>query len=231
MSGGENLLWVVIPYACLTLFVAGHVWRFRNGMSTWTTHSTQLLERRFLRLGAPLFHLGLLAVIGGHVLGILVPKEVTAAVGLSDHNYHLVSVVAGTGAGIAMTLGFAILMYRRLRVPRVRRTTSRVDRATFALLAIVILTGMWATVVVNLIGGGYDYRETVSPWFRQLATMNPDPSLMTGAPLVFQLHALSAMVLYGLWPFSRLVHAWSVPIAYLRRSPILYRARSKQVST
>jgi nitrate reductase gamma subunit len=225
------ILWVAVPYACLTLFVVGHVWRFRNGLLTWTTRSTQLLERRLLRIGSPLFHLGLLAVIGGHVLGILVPKELTERAGVSEHLYHVVSVSAGTSAGVATTLGFAILLYRRLRVPRVRATTTRADRATYALLAVVILSGMWATVGMNLLGGGYDYRDSVGPWFRGLFMFDPDPSLMSGAPLVYQLHALAAMALYALWPFSRLVHAWSVPIAYLRRSPILYRPRSREVAT
>jgi nitrate reductase gamma subunit len=223
MSGGELTLWVALPYACLTTFAVGHVWRLRSGKLTWTTRSTQLLERRLLRIGSPLFHLGLLAVIGGHVLGILVPKQVTETAGVSEHTYHLVSVAAGTTAGIAMTLGFAILLSRRTRVPRVRRTTTRADRATYLLLGAVILTGMWATVAVNLLGGGYDYRETVGPWFRGLFTLDPDPALMSGAPLVYQLHALAAMLLFALWPFSRLVHAWSAPVAYLRRSPILYR--------
>jgi nitrate reductase gamma subunit len=225
------VLWVAVPYACLTVFVVGHAWRFRNGLLTWTTRSTQLLERRLLRIGSPLFHLGLLAVIGGHVLGILVPKEATEKAGVSEHVYHLVSVSAGTSAGVAMTLGFSILLYRRLRVARVRQTTTRADRATYALLAIVILSGMWATIGVNLLGGGYDYRETVGPWFRGIFMFDPDPSLMSGAPLVYQLHGLAAMLLYALWPFSRLVHAWSVPIAYLRRSPILYRPRSREVTT
>ncbi|MEZ4588366.1 MAG: respiratory nitrate reductase subunit gamma [Gemmatimonadales bacterium] len=226
MSGGAIALWAGIPYACLAVFAVGHVWRFRTGKLTWTTRSTQLLERRLLRIGSPLFHLGLLAVIGGHVLGILVPKAATEAVGVSEHTYHVVSVAAGTSAGLAMTVGFAILMYRRTRVPRVRRTTTRIDIATYLLLGMVILSGMWATVAVNLLGGGYDYRETVGPWFRSLFIFDPDPALMSSAPLIYQLHALGAMALYALWPFTRLVHAWSAPVAYLRRSPILYRRRS-----
>jgi nitrate reductase gamma subunit len=169
-------------------------------------------------------------VIGGHVLGILVPKRATEAVGVSEGMYHAVSIGAGTSAGVAMTLGFAILLYRRLRVPRVRRTTTRADRLTYLLLAVVILSGMWATVGVNLLGGGYDYRETVGPWFRDIFMLNPHPALMSGAPLVYQLHALSAMLLFALWPFSRLVHAWSAPLAYLRRSPILYRPRTKEAT-
>jgi nitrate reductase gamma subunit len=226
MSGGAVLLWVALPYACIATFALGHVWRFRTQPLTVTTRSTQLLERRLLRIGSPLFHLGLLAVIGGHVLGVLVPERATESVGVSEGLYHAVSVTAGTSAGLAMTAGFAILLYRRTRVPRVRRTTTKTDLATYLLLALAIGAGMWATVGVNLLGGGYDYRLTVGPWFRGLFLLAPKPDLMAGAPLIYQLHALTTTLLLALWPFSRLVHAWAAPVASLRRSPILYRRRA-----
>jgi respiratory nitrate reductase gamma subunit len=96
------------------------------------------------------------------------------------------------------------------------------------LLAFMVVTGMWNTVVENLINGGYNYRETVSPWFRGLFLLDPNASLMTrGAiPLSYQLHAIGGWLLIMVWPFSRLVHAWSVPVAYLRRKPIVYRSRA-----
>jgi nitrate reductase gamma subunit len=96
------------------------------------------------------------------------------------------------------------------------------------LLAVMVITGMWNTVFHNLLQDGYDYRETVSPWFRGLFLMDPDPGLMTEAavPLSYQLHAIAGWLLFMVWPFSRLVHAWSVPIAYLRRPPIVYRSRA-----
>lgn len=226
MSRGELALWVVVPYACLTVFVVGHIWRYRRDQFTWTSRSTQLLEGRMLRVGVLLFHVGLLAVIGGHVLGILVPKSVTESAGLSEHGYHVISVTAGTIAGAATLTGFAILLYRRLTVPRVRTTTSTSDRLTYLLLGSVMTLGMVATVGENLLGGGYDYRETVAPWFRGLFTLDPDGALMASAPLVYQLHAIAAWLLFAAWPFSRLVHAWSVPVAYLNRpAHILYRAR------
>lgn len=227
MSRAELLLWIVVPYVCLTVFVVGHVWRYRRDQLGWTTRSTQLLERRLLRVGAILFHFGLLAVIGGHVLGLVVPASATEAVGVSEHTYHAVSVAAGTTAGAAMTAGFLVLLYRRVRIPRIQRTTTPMDRLLYALLATVILTGMWATVGVNLFGGGYDYRETVAPWFRGLFTLDVPVERIAEAPLIYQVHALSTMLLYAAWPFSRLVHAWSVPIGYLRRAPIVYRRHAR----
>ncbi len=230
MNRLDVLLWVVVPYVCISVFVVGHVWRYKRDQLGWTTRSTQLLERRRLRPGVLLFHFGLLAVIGGHVLGVIVPAAATEAVGVDEHLYHNVSVVAGTSAGTMMMVGFLLLMLRRAQVPRVRQATTRTDVLTFSVLAVVIVTGMWATVIVNLIGGGYDYRETVAPWFRGLFLLSPAGEGIMAAPLVYQVHALATMLLYAVWPFSRLVHAWSAPVGYLRRAPIVYRRRSSAVS-
>jgi hypothetical protein len=48
---------------------------------------------------------------------------------------------------------------------------------------------------------------------------------MAGVPLVYKIHTLSAWAILGLWPFSRLVHAWSIPLQYVGRPYILYRRR------
>ena len=48
---------------------------------------------------------------------------------------------------------------------------------------------------------------------------------MAQAPLSFQIHALIGMALFALWPFTRLVHAFSAPIGYLFRPYIVYRSR------
>ncbi len=222
---GELLLYVVLPYAAIATFIGGHIWRYRNDQYGWTTRSTQLLESRILKYASNLFHLGLLAAIGGHVLGILIPASWTEAVGISDHTYHVLAVIGGLSAGIAVTVGFITLLYRRLRFPRVRVTTTRMDVATFALLAAGILTGMLATL--SNLGDAVDYRYTVAPYFRSVVSLDPDPELMTGGGVtfIFQLHVTTVWFLYALWPFSRLVHAWSIPVDFLRRSPVLYRSR------
>nr|WP_219632805.1 respiratory nitrate reductase subunit gamma [Haloechinothrix aidingensis] len=219
-------MWGIVPYIALTVFVVGHIWRWRVDQFGWTTHTTQLLENRWLRLGSPLFHFGLLAVIAGHVLGLLVPASWTHALGVSEAVYHALAVWGGALAGLAMMAGLALLLARRLINGRVRRTTSSMDKAMFTVLVVLVVLGMVQTVGVNLLGGGYDYRETVAVWFRGIFYLQPDASLMVGAPLAYQLHALVAWIFIGMWPFTRLVHAWSVPIAYLWRPYLVYRKRS-----
>ena len=225
MSQGPVLLYAVLPYAAIAVFAVGTGWRYRRDQYGWGARSTQFLESRVLRYGSTIFHLGVLAAIGGHVLGLLVPRSWTGAVGIPDSAYHVIAVIGGVAAGGAVLVGFLILVYRRLRFPRVRVTTTRMDVATFGLLAFGILTGILATTT-NL-GDSVQYRETVGPYFRQVLVLDPKPGLMSGdgVSLIFQVHVVAVWFLYALWPFSRLVHVWSIPVDFLRRSPILYRSR------
>jgi nitrate reductase gamma subunit len=177
-------------------------------------------------VGSLLFHFGILAAIGGHVLGILVPRSWTEAVGIGDDAYHWLAVVAGIASGTAVVVGFGILCFRRLTVPRVWATTLRSDLVLYPVLAATIVTGMLATIWGSAIERE-EYRESVSPWFRGLFLFRPDADLMAGASLVYQTHALIALLLFALWPFTRLVHVWSVPVTYIGRAPILYRTRGE----
>jgi nitrate reductase gamma subunit len=150
---------------------------------------------------------------------------VTDSLGISESSYHLLAATGGLAAGIAATAGFLILVVRRIRFPRVRAVTSRMDVAVFALLAFGIVTGMIATLWGTL-GEEVKYRESVAPWFRGLFTLNPQGELMDEAPFIFQLHVTGLWLLFAAWPFSRLVHAWSIPVDWFRRAPILYRGRA-----
>jgi nitrate reductase gamma subunit len=221
----DFFFWVALPYLCVASFAAGHVWRYRRDQYTWTARSTQLLERPLLMVGSTLFHFGLLAAIGGHVLGILVPRSWTKAVGIDENAYHWLAVVAGSISGGAIVAGLTLLVYRRLRIKRVRVTTTRSDLVLYPVLTAAIVFGMLATAWGSA-ADRYAYRETVSPWFRGIFALDPHTSLMTGAPFLFQAHAVTAWLLLAIWPYTRLVHAWSVPVAYLGRSPILYRQAS-----
>ena len=51
------------------------------------------------------------------------------------------------------------------------------------------------------------------------------PESWTTAPASYQIHAIIGMALFALWPFTRLVHAFSAPIGYLFRPYIVYRSR------
>jgi nitrate reductase gamma subunit len=220
----DLFVWLVLPYVSVSVFVVGHWWRYRHDQFGWTSRSTQLLESRLLAWGSTLFHYGALAAIGGHVIGILIPESVTEALGISEDTYRLFSGIAGGLAGLVCLVGFGILTFRRTKVRRVRATTSLGDVVVFCLLGALIVLGEAQTLGYTLFGSGYDYRQTVGPWFRTL-WYDPQPSLMADAPLAYQVHAALPWLLFAVWPFSRLVHVWSYPLQYLGRPYILYRRR------
>ena len=91
------------------------------------------------------------------------------------------------------------------------------------LLAIMVGLGIATTAVNTPLG--FDYRETISVWFRGLFAGNPDGALAMRAPVIFQVHAIAAWVLFLLWPFTRLVHAWSYPLWYLWRPYVVIRSK------
>lgn len=161
-----QILWGVMPYIVLTIFIGGHIYRYQHDQFGWTAKSSEMLEKKKLAAGSTLFHWGLLCVVGGHVMGILVPEGVYGAIGISEHMYHKMAIGAGLPAGIAACTGLVILTYRRLFDKRIRKTSSPSDILTLILLLFMMLSGVAATFL-NIDSKGFDYRTTVGPWFRK----------------------------------------------------------------
>lgn len=226
MNAGETLLWVILPYVAITVFVVGHIWRYRSGQFTWSARSTQLLDRRVIGWASPAFHYGALAAVGGHVIGLCIPESLTASLGISESAYRWFSAIAGAVAGAVCLVGFAGLVYRRVVSARVRQSTTRMDLATYLLLTVLIVMGCWMTFGYNLATATpYDYRVSIGEWWRSIFILQPDVEAIQDAPLLYELHAIIAWAFWGFFPFSRLVHAWSIPVAYLGRPYVLYRRR------
>src|SRR5664280_519759 len=220
------LFWDIAPYVTIAILVVGTWWRYRYDKFGWTTRSSQLYESRLLRIGSPLFHFGILVVIIGHVIGLLIPESWTSALGLSEQGYHLQAVALGSIAGIATLGGAAILVYRRRTKGPVFIATTRNDKLMYAVLILAIIAGLATTLIGSgAVGDAYNYRESVSVWFRSILILQPDGEAMAQAPASYQIHAVIGMALFALWPFTRLVHAFSAPIGYLFRPYIVYRSR------
>ncbi len=220
----DQFLWVIVPYLALAVFIGGHIFRYNYDQFGWTAKSSEVLEKKKLRWGSILFHWGILFVIAGHIMGILIPAGVYEAMGVNEHAYHYIAIAGGLPAGIAAAIGLAIFIYRRYTVKRVRRTSSTGDWVALIFLAVVMGSGLSATFA-NIDSNGFDYRTTIGPWFRGLFLLSPDASLMETVPLWFKFHITAAFGLFASWPFTRLVHFFSIPIRYMRRSYVVYRKR------
>lgn len=225
MTWLDILLWGIAPYLMVVVLVGGTIWRYRYDKFGWTTRSSELYESRLLRIGSPLFHFGLLVVIIGHVIGLIIPKSLTDAVGVSQQTYHIQALLLGSVAGLSTLAGIAILIYRRRTTGPVFRATTRNDKLMYVVLVAAIVAGL-TTTLLGVGGEEPSYRLTVAPWFRSLFILRPDVDAMTKAGLAFQLHTLIGMALFTLWPFTRLVHAFTAPLNYLFRPYIVYRSRT-----
>ncbi|MFD9822118.1 respiratory nitrate reductase subunit gamma [Streptomyces violascens] len=124
-----------------------------------------------------------------------------------------------------------MLVFRRFRVPAVRKATLRSDHLMYTFLLGAMLLGLTATIL-NSTGatGDYNDREGISIWFRSLFTFQPDYHLMGAAPLAFQAHILFGFTLFALIPYSRLVHMFSAPVQYLFRPYVVYRRRDPKLT-
>jgi len=222
----NTAFFAVWPYLALAVSVVGHVWRWREDQFGWTTRTSELLEKRWLMWGSPIFHVGLVFLVAGHAMGLVVPASVTTALGVSEETYHIIALSGGLLAGTLVIAGLVILLARRfVTKARLRLVTRRADIVMYVLLVIVASAGMWATVGVNMVTpGGFNYRETVAVWFRSIFLFNPDVAVMTGPGMqwIYQVHAVCAFALIALWPFTRLVHLWSIPLGYITRPLIVY---------
>ncbi|MYW62652.1 respiratory nitrate reductase subunit gamma [Streptomyces sp. SID8379] len=222
-----TLIWGVLPYVAVVLLVVGTIWRYRYDKFGWTTRSSQVYESKLLNIASPVFHYGILFVLVGHLVGLFIPMSWTENVGVSEHTYHLFSLIGGTFAGVLTVLGIFMLLFRRRFKAPVFRATTRNDKLMYLVLLAAIVLGMVAKLTHSS-GNGYNYRETIGPWSRSLFTLSPDIDLMHGVPVLYQIHAVVGMSLIALVPFTRLVHMFSAPVQYLFRPYVVYRSRDQR---
>jgi nitrate reductase gamma subunit len=71
----------------------------------------------------------------------------------------------------------------------------------------------------------YNYRASISVWWQSLFYLDRNVSAATSAPVIYKLQAIIAWGFWAFFPFSRLLHAWSIPLQYIGRPYILYRRR------
>ncbi|SER78911.1 respiratory nitrate reductase subunit gamma [Salisediminibacterium halotolerans] len=226
----ELLLWGVLPYVAMVLFIGGHIVRYQYDQFGWTAKSSEFLESKDLRYGSIMLHWGLIFVLFGHILGLVIPLSFYQAIGISHTAYHYLAIGAGIPAGLIAFAGLLLLIRRRIMHRKLQQTTSLADKLALGALFIVIASGLSATFM-NVDAQGFDYRESISPWFRGIFALQVQPELMSDVPVWFKTHILAATGLFVVWPFTRLVHVFSFPVMYLTRSPIVYRKqRNKKAS-
>ena len=221
----NRILFGVYPYVAISIFLIGSLMRFEREQYTWRSGSSQLLRRKLLSVGSNCFHIGVLAILGGHFVGLLTPPAVYHALGLSTEAKQMLAMVAGGVAGAVCFFGVSLLIYRRLSDPRILATSSPMDIAILLLLAAQLVLGL---VSIHFSAQHLDGSEMLklSGWAQHLVTLRPDAAdMLADVAVIFKLHILLGLTIFLIFPFSRLVHIWSAPIGYVGRRYQVVRRR------
>ncbi|MGM0981950.1 MAG: respiratory nitrate reductase subunit gamma [Pseudomonadota bacterium] len=220
----QHLLYGYYPYLAGTVFLVGSLLRYDHGQYTWKTGSSQMLSSKNMRLASNLFHIGIIVIFFGHLFGMLTPHWAYAPF-LSAGAKQVLAIVIGGIAGVMCLVGGAMLLYRRMTNPRVKASSAPMDNVILGLIvfqaalgvisvffslghldgAMMLTLAAWAQSIVFFSGGAADFMAEVS-W-------------------IYKVHVFLGLTIILLFPFSRLVHVWSVPFGYITRRYQLVRKR------
>jgi nitrate reductase gamma subunit len=226
----DHLLFGLFPYVALVVFLAGSLLRFDRDQYTWKSDSSQMLRAGQLRWGSNLFHVGVLFLFFGHLIGMLTPHFFYEHF-ISAGNKQLMAMISGGLAGLAGFIGVSILLHRRLSDPRIRINSKTSDIVLLVLLWIQLALGL---ATVPLSGEHLDgsMMLVLAGWAQAIVTLQPGAAeMLAGVNWVFKLHMALGMSIFFIFPFTRLVHVWSGfgSVAYLIRPYQVVRSRRLNV--
>ncbi|PKP66197.1 MAG: respiratory nitrate reductase subunit gamma [Alphaproteobacteria bacterium HGW-Alphaproteobacteria-7] len=213
----NHLLFGIYPYIALAVLAIGSVIRFDREPYSWRSGSSQLLRRKQLMVGSVLFHIGVLFIFFGHLIGLLTPIALFDALGISHGAKQLLAIIAGGIAGVAAIIGATLLIHRRFFDPRVRANSSFADNAIILILWVQLALGL---TTIPLSAQHLDGGEMVKfmTWAQGIFTFQGDAaSHVADVHIIFKLHIFLGLTILLIFPFTRLVHMLSAPVRYLWR--------------
>jgi nitrate reductase gamma subunit len=205
------------PYLILAVFLLGSWLRFDREQSIWPSGSSQSLRRRQLIWGAALSFGGILVLFVGHFIGLLTPIWVFDAIGISHSFKQGMAIMIGGIAAVFGFIGISLLVHRQLLDARIRAASSFADGAILLMVYAQLILGL-ATIAVSLKYLDGCAMVKFMTWAQGILTLKPSvATLIAGVDPIFKLHLFLGMTILLVFPFTRLVNIWSVPIRYLGR--------------
>ena len=207
----------IYPYIAITVFLLGSLLRYDRDQYTWKASSSQLLSKKDMRLGSNLFHIGIIALFFGHLVGLLTPEWAYHVV-MTAGQKQLMAMTAGGIFGAMCLVGMILLIRRRMLDPRIKATSQPADLLILLVMFVQLILGL-LTIPFSAQHMDGSSMIALASWAQHLVTFQGDAASFVAAEAwVFKAHIFLGMTIFLLFPFTRLVHVWSVPIQYLSRS-------------
>ncbi len=214
------IIFGIMPYAALTILVIGCIARYDRDQYTWKSSSSQLLRRKQLMWGSILFHVGIITIFFGHLVGLFTPVWVLDALGVPYALKQWMAVIIGGPAGIAALIGGTLLLHRRLTEPRIRATSSWMDITIMVLIWLQLAIGLLTITQTLQHMDGSEMVRFMS-WSQSIVTWNINAWVtVVDVHWLYKLHIFLGLIITALFPFSRLVHlvsGFAAPVKYLSR--------------
>lgn len=215
------VVYQVFPYVVITVWLIGSFIRFLTHPYTVKSQSSEFLgSKKEINWGARFFHVGVIGLLFGHLLGLFVPKQFLLDFGITPQMTQQIEIVAGGACAILCLVGVGLMIHRRIKNPRIRKTSRPSDWLVLVILAAVLIMG--ATSIVN--SALYDHSgegllDFVN-WAIALVTLQPDAyTYLINAATPQKIHIFIGLCVFLIVPFTRLIHIWSgyaSPIYLLR---------------
>ncbi|MBT5922697.1 MAG: respiratory nitrate reductase subunit gamma [Cellvibrionales bacterium] len=212
----NQFLFGIYPYIAITIMVVGSVFRYDRDQYTWKADSSQLLRAKGMRVGSNLFHVGIILLFFGHLVGLLMPESVYHLV-MSAQTKQLMAMIAGGIFGSICFVGLTILIRRRLFDPRIRATSKPTDIAVLLILYVQLILGL---ITIPYSAQHLDGSSMVAlgNWAQHIVTFRSGAAdFVLAEAWVFKVHLFLGLTIFLLFPFTRLVHMLSAPLKYLTR--------------
>jgi len=213
----HHFIFGIFPYITAFFLIVGSIMRFDRDPYSWRSKSSQLLRKKGLVMGSKLFHIGIILILAGHFVGLLMPKDLYHAMGISTQAKQLAAMIAGGIFGVICFIGMTMLLVRRLFDERIRATSSRADIAILLLLYVQLLLGL-STIFVSAQHLDGSSMVRLANWAQHIVTFRSGAAdFIVGEHIIFKLHIALGLFIFTIFPFTRLVHMWSAPLGYLAR--------------
>ena len=200
----------IYPYLAIMVMVSFSIARYDRDQYTWKADSSQLLRSKGMRIGSNFFHVGIILLFFGHLVGLLTPEPLYHLV-MSAGAKQLMAMVAGGIFGTLCFIGLTMLLYRRLFDKRIRATSKFSDIAVLVVLYVQLILGL-ITIPYSAQHMDGSSMIALANWAQHIVTFRSGAAdFIVGEAWVFKTHLVLGLTIFLVFPFTS-------PCAYVKRA-------------